>query len=39
MYLHKIVCQYFWTLCDVHFEKQTRIYNYAFGLGLDLAFI
>jgi len=38
MYLLKIVCQKFWTPCDVHFEKQTGVYNYAFGLGLDLQF-
>jgi len=30
MYLLKIVCQKFWTPCDVHFEKQTGVYNYAF---------
>ena len=28
MYLHKIVSQNFWTPCDVHFEKQTSVYNY-----------
>ena len=36
MYLHKIVCQNFWTPCDVHFEKQIRIYNSVFGLGFGL---
>jgi len=30
MYLNKIVSQKFWTPCDVHFDKQTRV----FGLGL-----
>jgi len=37
MYLHKIVCQNFWTPCDVHFEDQTRVHK-AFGLGLGPAF-
>jgi len=27
MYLHKILFQNFWTPCDVHFEKQTRVHN------------
>ena len=27
MYLHKIVSQKFWTPCDLHFEKQTSVYN------------
>jgi len=27
MFLHKIVSQKFWTLCDVHFEKQTSVDN------------
>jgi len=38
MYLHKIVCQNFWTPGDAHFEKQTRVHYQAFGLGLGLAF-
>jgi len=36
MYLDKIVCQNFCIPCDAHFEKQTRVYNLAFGLGLGL---
>ena len=38
MYLHKIVCQNFWTPCDVHFEKQIRVHNdnQTFGQGLGL---
>ena len=40
MYLHQIVCQHILTPCDVglHFEMQTWVHNYAFGLGLSLAF-
>jgi len=34
MYLHKIVSKSFWTLCNLHFEKQTSV----FRLGLGLAF-
>jgi len=30
MCLHKVVSQKSWTPCDVHFKKQTSVYNYIF---------